>query len=139
MAEQDYKELNKYINDVLMILLKQDSFLITNIEEISRLNDTFLDFMDNYELKENYKENHLTFNDIYLLAREIIESIDKKYLTLYDGLIESGSLEFMYDYCTPMGSSFRKITNDNQTFNLIDIKIQYNYIDVMNFFTIQII
>ena len=131
MAEQDYKELNKYINDVLMILLKQDSFLITNIEEISRLNDTFLDFMDNYELKENYKENHLTFNDIYLLAREIIESIDKKYLTLYDGLIESGSLEFMYDYCTPMGSSFRKITNDNQTFNLIDIKIQYNYIDVV--------
>lgn len=128
MSEQDYKELNDYMNEIFKRLEVNDSFLLRNLLPITNINGSFINFMKNYHLEINKKENNLTFEDVYLLAREIIESINPNYLKDYDNLIKSGELDFDYEnnlYC----SLFTYFDND---FNyLIDIKRNFNYDDVL--------
>ena len=130
MTTEEYKELNNYLNDIFLELSKNDSFLINNIEFISKINDTFLFYSDKYKIKNENKENKLTYEEVYLLAREIIESIDKKYLPTYDKLIKSGELNFDYDQ-ELSDSSFLHITREKDSINLIDIRREFNYIDVI--------
>jgi len=97
MTEEKYKKLNSYLNEVFIELEKRDKFLIKNILNIGWLNEQFLKYINNKDLSVIIKQNNLTFEDIFLLAREIIESIDENYLPDYDNLIKTGEIEFFYN------------------------------------------
>lgn len=130
MTEQKYKELNNYLNLCFTYLDKRDWFLLENIKQIIEMNDMFLTHINNYEITQDYKQNTLTFSDIYSLAREIIESLDKKYLADFDKLIETGELDFDYEDKLYQ-SLYIHTTKDNQIFNLIDLHRSFNYVDVV--------
>ena len=84
MNEEKFKKLNNYLNEAFIELEKRDKFLIKNILNIGWLNEQFLKYINNKDLSVIIKQNNLTFEDIFLLAREIIGSIDEKYLPDYD-------------------------------------------------------
>ena len=125
MEKKSYEKLNSYLNDIFLTLNIEDQFLIKNIELILNLNDDFLTFISEYELEDYTQENKLTFMDVYLLAREIIASIDHTYLSEYDDLIKSGKLDFGYEG-EYVDSEF--IHKDN----LINICREFNYNDVLS-------
>lgn len=125
MKKQDYDKLNEYLNDIFLTLEERDSFLLRNILNIAKINGTFLSFINKYDLSEDLRENKITYQDVFLLAREIIASIDKSYLNDYNKLIDSGQLDFGYD----------KKNNNCYYFyknNLIDIDREFNYEDVVS-------
>lgn len=125
MTDEQYKKLNGYLNNIFIELEYVDSFLIKNIYEISRLNSEFNKFIRNYDFKEESRENNLTFNEVYLLGREIIESIKEDYLSEYDKLIKMGILDFSYSN-KYVGSHFTKVNNQG----IININRHFNYSDV---------
>lgn len=127
MTEEQYKKLNNYLNNAFMYLEKKDFFLLENIYSICKLNSEFNKFIKKYELDDKQVENNLSFNEVYLLGREIIESINKNYLNDYDKLIETGILDFSYSneyfdshYANINGQD---IINVNRRFNYSDVRI----------------
>lgn len=126
MADEQYKKLNNYLNDIFIYLSYRDSFLIDNIYKICILNSDFNKFIKKYEIKEESRENNLSFNDVYLLGREIIESINKDYLVEYDKLIETGILDFSYNR-EYLDSHFTKVNNQA----IINLNRHFNYSDVI--------
>ena len=127
MNEEKYQKLNYYLNGVFKELENNDAFLLRNILNLARLSDDYVHLTDNYNFKIYNKQNNLTFNDVYLLAREIVEGIDKNYLEYYDKLIENGILDFSYNHEYPV-SQF--LWNDEKEIRLININRNFNYIDV---------
>lgn len=71
----------------------------------------------------------MTFEDVFLLAREIIESIDKGYLESFDNLIPSGELDFSYED-NYKDSQCISMFEKNQVRRIININRQFNYDDV---------
>ena len=92
-----YDKLNYYLNEICKYLEKENAFLLENIYVISRLNDEVLKHIEDYRLDNKTKQNKLTFEDVFLLARKIIASIDKSYLESFDNLIKSGELDFSFE------------------------------------------
>ncbi len=125
-----YTKLNYYLNEICNYLKGKDFFLLDNINNISVLNDKLNNLIYEYNLDYEVKQNHLTFLDVYNLAREIIASIDKDYLPIYDKLVTSGELDFGYE--GEYGSSCfeAKITKSN-TQKLINIAREFSYRDVV--------
>lgn len=125
MTEDQYKKLNNYLNDIFLYLEKRDYVLIENINWIGGLNEKFIKFIKNYSLENKVEENTLTFDDVYLLAREIIENINKNYLENFNNLIETGQLDFSYnnDYFDShyMNENGQDIININRMFNYGDV------------------
>lgn len=132
MSEKDYKKLNDYLNGVFLKLEIDDQFLLNNIEPLFEISNEFVSLVEKFHplndhLLEYPQQNHLTFEDVYLLAREIIESIDPNYLSYYDNLLKSGILDFDYE---------NKYNNSTFHYNLnsgiraINIKRKFNYLDV---------
>lgn len=128
--QEIYDKLNYYLNEICNYLEENDSFLLENIEQIARLNDVFLNFIEKYSLEAKTVENHLTSLEVYSLAREIIEKIDENYLLEFDQLISSGELDFSYakEY---NGSQCLRISINNQVKQLININREFNYNDVV--------
>ena len=124
MTKEEYKRLNDYLNGCFKELEKSDSFLLTNIESFARMSDDYVHMTNKYKFEVYTEENNLSFNDIYLLAREIIESIDKNYLKYYDELIESGRLDFSYqnDY-----SDSQFVYDLEKEKRLLNINRKFNY------------
>lgn len=110
-----------------------------NIVTISKLINDFTGLTNNYEFNYYSKQNNLTFEDVYLLAREIIESIDKNYLIYYDKILENGQLDFCYENIN-LGSNFfynletgERAINLNRNFNYTDIcALVHEFIHYMN-------
>lgn len=129
MNQEEYKKLNKYLNDICLYLEKQDNFFLENIISICSYNDRFYFALEKYDLALSPKTNNLTFQDVYNLAREIIESINPKYLDDFDKLIETGALDFSYndEY---NGSYFYHEQQNSNTYNYININRKFNYDDV---------
>lgn len=127
MKKEDYQKLNYYLNGCFKELEKKDAFLLRNIHPLARLSDTYIHLINNYDLEIYNEENNLTFNDVYLLTREIIESIDESYLKYYDKMLENGQLDFSYDleYST---SHF--YWNFDKDLRLVNINRYFNYTDV---------
>lgn len=96
MTKDDYQKLNEYLNSCFINLEVNDQFLLNNIHNLGRLSGALIDVTDGYNLKEDIEVEKLTFEDVYLLAREIIEQISSSYLPIYDNLISSGELDFSY-------------------------------------------
>lgn len=62
------------------------------------MSDTYVYILNKHELKsEMPKENNLTIEEVYMLAREIIEDINPLYLTEYDKIMSSGELDFSFE------------------------------------------
>ncbi len=130
MTEKNYQELNDYLSDIWQYLYDKDWVLLNNIEVIARFNAAFRSVIKDYDLKRDYKQNHITFNEVYLLAREIIETINPKYLEDYDNLLSSGELDFDYENELRDSRSMHIFTA-GKSFDLIDIKRDFNYEDVV--------
>lgn len=125
MNKEQYKKLNNYLNDLFIELEKKDFFLLDNIPKIAYLSGNFVTIVKKYQLKKNnYKEN-LTYNEVISLARNIIESLDSKYLNDFDNLLDSGMLEF--DYESILDDSYFLAINNQKT---IDIRREFSYLDV---------
>lgn len=127
MKKEDYQKLNYYLNGCFKKLEENDSFLLRNIHPLGKLSDNYILLTDNYQLDYYAEENNLTFNDVYLLAREIIESIDNSYLKYYDKMLDNGQLDFSYDFEYPTSQFCWNYDNDTR---LININRTFNYIDV---------
>ena len=124
MTIEEYNKLNSYLNAIFVILNDYDYFLIKNIFKIGKLNQEYLTTISKYAFPSNTKENNLTFEDVYLITREIISTIDTNYLAEYDKLIEIGILDFGYEN-----------EYDDSEFvhgnNLINIRREFNYNDII--------
>ena len=129
--EEIYNKLNFYLNDICNYLEKENSFLLDNILSIAKLNDTFLEYIEQDSFDNKTIKNNLTFDDVYLLTREIIEQIDKNYLKEFDNLIQSGELDFSFNndyddsYCISMyrKNEVKQIININRDFNYNDVRV----------------
>ena len=131
--KERYEKLNVYLNDICNYLQKEDSFLLDNINEIRILNDDFLQFMNKYydSLDIEVVQNKLTFEEIYLLTREIIENIDSNYLKDFDNLIKTGELDFSYDNEYKDSHCNTEIKNGKLVRQLINVNREFNYNDVI--------
>lgn len=129
MSEEEYKELNYYLNEACLYLKTQDVFFLNNISNICYINDQLNSFFKDYNFQSEFKENHLTYQDVYNLAREIIESINSDYLEDFDKLIENGQLDFGYEG-EYEDSVFVHEQKDSNIYNYINIKREFNYSDV---------
>ncbi len=126
MTEEMYNRLNDYLNDIFIELDKKDKIFVDNLKSIVILN-TIIDKLFNGCITSECKVNNLSFNDVFLLGREIIEYINPKYLEEYDELISSGKLEFNYDgNCE--SAVYYKLNSD---IKFIDIERHFNYEDVI--------
>lgn len=127
MTDEMYQKLNFCLNGVFKELEVNDTFLIGNLLQLIEIGKDFCSLIRNYDLKSEKMQANLSYNDVYLLARQIIEEIDKNYLKYYDKLIETGELDF--DYEEKYGDSACTHFFDTGQ-NLIDIRRKFNYLDV---------
>lgn len=125
MTEEMYKRLNNYLNEIFIKLSKEHKKFVENLELIVGLNAMIDNFLPR-RIEDKLKTNNLSFNDVFLLGREIIEYINPKYLKEYDELINSGKLEFDYDG----NCESAVIWLENSDVKLIDIERHFNYDDV---------
>lgn len=88
--DEIYNKLNDYLNEICKYLEVQDSFLLENIHILAGLNDKMLMVLNNNNFDNKVITNKLTFEDVFNLAREIIEQIDASYLDSFDNLIKTG-------------------------------------------------
>lgn len=132
MTEEMYRRLNSYLNDIFIELNKKDKIFVDNLVNFSHLNLIINDYVNKNICKVVSKsyQNKLTFNDVYLLAREVIEKINSKYLKEYDELIVSGKLNFDYD--NKYSSCCILKAKNGIIAKYIDISRKFNYEDVIN-------
>ena len=130
--DEIYNKLNDYLNEICKYLEVQDSFLIDNLHILAGLNDKMLMFLNNYNFDNKVITNKLTFEDVFNLAREIIEQIDASYLDSFDNLIKTGELDFSYEN-KYYGSHYQYFYNDNREVvgKLININREFSYDDVL--------
>lgn len=151
MTNQEYKELNYYINIVLRKMDERDDFITINFDNAIELCSKYIKSIDdnnpnnNDEKKINIKFEYeteferklqkesenikLSFEDIFLLGREIIEKIDINYLKKYDELIKTGIIDFSYDKKYRDSHVFSKM-NNNEEVKEININRCFSYKDV---------
>ena len=149
MTEEDYKKLNDYLNDTFIYLSEYDGFLIYNMHTIFILNSMLYEKLKNIDLNHKFRENNLTFEDIFNIARNEIEKINPNYLEKFDELIDSGRLDFFnqeknitiserndYEKLSQIENSEEE-TRNNSTCNytkndyFINLAREYNYNDVL--------
>lgn len=127
MTDEMYQKLNFYLNGIFKELEVNDTFLIKNLLPLTLLGSDLLALTRNYDLKSPEMHANLSYNEVYLLARQVIETIDKNYLKYYDKLIESGELDFDYEEkydgsgCTHFFDTGKNIINIHRKFNYIDV------------------
>lgn len=125
-----YDKLNYYLNNICNYLEKEHPFLLENIDKICRINDAFLRFLKSYSLDNKTIQNNLTYEEVYYLAREIIENIDKNYLESFDNLIQSGELDFSYENDYNDSECVSMYKNEKVVKQIININREFNYNDV---------
>lgn len=128
MTEEMYKRLNNYLNNIFLELNKKDKIFVDNLRIITTFNIVINNYF-NCCIEDIQKQNNLTFNDVFLLGREIIDKINPKYLIEYDNLIDSGYLDFKYENINDNSCCLYKKTN-TETKKWIDISRKFNYRDV---------
>lgn len=132
MTQEEYKRLNNYLNDVFLEFQKKNKIFVDNLIPIWNLSIIINDYFKNNieSFQANSITNHLTFEDVYLLAREIVEKFYPRYLKEYDELIKSGALNFNF---TSNGGSIFRVNRYNEIVNrkLINVSRKFNYDDVL--------
>lgn len=128
MKEQEFKELNRYLEMIVKSLEYEDQFLLNNLFSIHNLMYDFGIEVDIDCNEYNIQENQLTFNDVFLMGSEIIKNINPKYLKQYNELIKSGILDFSYENSY---SSNHYVFFNTKKYGLININRNFNYSDVI--------
>lgn len=128
MTSEDYKKLNYYLNLSFNMLEYEDNFLLQNSDLIDYNSSELAYELKDLSIDKKVVKNHLTFNDVFLLARKIIAKINKNYLKDYDNLIDSGQLDFSYNE-KYIDSHF--VYLDNLKIGLINMNREFNYHDVI--------
>lgn len=129
MTEQDYKDLNYYLNICCKRLRGMDNFFLNNINNFIGLSLKLKSMIDKYDLKEEVEQVNLTYEEVFLLAREIIATINQDYLEEYDDLIKSGRLDFSYDadyfesHFMYQRDNQQWEININRTFDLYEVSV----------------
>ena len=126
MTKEDYKKLNDYLNETFKYLEKHYDPLLWKLYSICRVNDKYYGVLSSYDLKDSSIENNLTYMDVIKIAREIINSINTKYLPDFDNLLNSGQLDFSYK-----NEYYDSCFIHNNNYNLININRSFNYNDVI--------
>lgn len=131
MTEKEYQELNEYLNGCFIELEKSDPTFLKNMIYFIKISETYVHTLKKYPF-DNKKEkinDKITFEETYLLAREIIENINPVYLEQYDKLISSGELDFSYNR-EYWGSHFLYDTGNGNT--EININMKFTYDDALS-------
>lgn len=127
MTKEEIKKLNDYFNDISIELEKKDYFFINSLFQFFVMAEIYTEKIDDEELKNQIIQNKLCFEEVYILAREIIEQIDKNYLKDFDNLIKSGELDFNFEneyfgsHCIWFAKKQQKLININRKFNYDDV------------------
>lgn len=127
MTKEEIKKLNDYFNDIFIELEKKDYFFINSLFQFFVMAEICTEKIDDEELKNEIIQNKLSFEEVYILAREIIEKIDKNYLKDFDNLIKSGELDFDFEneyfdsYCIWLAKKQQRLININRKFNYNDV------------------
>ena len=127
MTNDDYKKLNYYLNITFNALDYEDNFLINNCDIIEFTCDEVLYNLSDITINNKIVQNKLTYNDVFLLTREIINQINPKYLKEFDDLIVTGKLDFSYE--REYRDSEFIYFYDSKT-GIININREFNYHDV---------
>ena len=134
MKREDYNKINEYFNELCINIFEcQD--LEDNYFEFIKLNDMFNEYFKNrYFVNKNFKndvrQNNLTFQDVLDMARNIINTIDSKYLGKFDNLLNSGILDFSYESSYFDSHVLRIFYHNKIVRELICINREFNYSDV---------
>lgn len=132
MAEINYEKINNYLNDLFSYLYPLDQFLLDNFKTIILINKQINQLLKEYDFADRTQE-FLTFEDVYLKARECVSYIDEEYLELFDSMISDGTLNF--DYECPNGRSTSLciyLSNQNIFKTEINLSMSFSYCDVIN-------
>ena len=97
MSENDYKELNNYLNETFIYLDKKVSYMLSKIFTICVLNDKISDFLAGLELNGDFEESKLTCQEILDLSKKIINTIKPEYIENIDKLVQNGVIDFSFD------------------------------------------
>lgn len=130
MRKNDYKKLNEYLNDIVLFLEKKDSFFLKHLQFFDFITSEIRKVSKKYDDNSKLKDYYLTYEDVFLLAREIIASIDYEYLASFDSLIPSGRLDFSYNM-EYFDSHFAFFSNKNSKNFQININREFNLNDVI--------
>ena len=125
MSENEYRELNEYLNELFLYLDYNFGPHIDNLKSICVLNYFCRQVLMKHDLYEEVSKNNLTFVDIYNLAREIIKTLNEKYLEDFDNLFKSGELDFSYN-----SEYFDSHFTHTPKHNYINMNRYYSYADV---------
>ena len=131
MTEEEYKELNMYLNDTLETL-KYDFFFLENIELFKEFNNRYCEIVEKYDINVNYSSINLSDDKTFSLAYKIIESISPNYLELFNQLKENKEIYLGKKLVINNGAY--EITDSNTfitpNIKLIFVKKDSNYSDV---------
>ena len=110
--EEVYQTLNYYLNEICKY--------------------TFYEYLKHLDLEHEVGTNHLTYDEVFMLAREIVEQIDPNYLEEYDKLITTGKLDFDYEARSDDSECIVFFENKQVKNKIINIKRKFNYEDVIS-------
>lgn len=129
--EEVYQTLNHYLNEICKYLAKTHSFLLDNIFYISLFNDYFNKCIEQLDLTQEVVTNHLTYEEVFTLAREIIGTIDPHYLEAFDELLTNGVLDFSFDNDYNDSGCLIYYENNKAVKKSINVNRVFNYEDVL--------
>lgn len=129
MNQGQIQKLNSYLNDIILMLNKEDSYLLHNLRKFIYASENYLYFAQkNLNLEDKSVSTYLTFEQVYALGREVIETYCPCYLEEYDNILPSGILDLSYEN-EYMGSHCYS-NAFNQKFE-INLNRQFHYEDVV--------
>lgn len=74
MTKEMYERLNNYLNDIFLELEKNDRIFVDNLRILTSFNSVINDYF-NFRIEDVQNQNNLTFNEVFLLGREIIKKL----------------------------------------------------------------
>lgn len=134
MKKEDYSLINDFFNELSLYLFESKD-IEENYFRFMILNDSFgRYFKERYFSDGSYqnqtKNNNLTFQEVLDLSKEIIESINPKYIDRFDDLLDSGKLDFSYEHEYDDSHVLHEVIGGKIINQLINVNRKFNYTDV---------
>ena len=136
MKKEDFDIINNYFNE-LAVKLFSSKDIENNYFDFIVLNDSYINYFRNRYFQENsyrveIRNNHITFQEVLDISRNIIESINPAYLEKFDELLIGGILDVSYEdeyddshvrHEFYKGKLQSRLININRAFNYTDIEV----------------
>lgn len=143
MTKIEYDKLNYYLNQLCLILDKNNPFLLDNFLGLIKMNDGFYKKFRDYKRKVENIENKLTSDEILETTKTVINYINPSYLKQFNDYESTGKIDINYEYEKDgdskfqRGSYIRYRSNDNKYVMIeeqtphITLDRKFNYDDVI--------